>query len=220
MPGIREKKRARTEADILRSLSYLLAKKGFVKTTVEDIARRAQVGVGTVYNYFGSKNELLLALMQRDTEELLRDGQAILAWPGDEPHAAVSNLFSMYAEKFLSRYDRKMLREVFAAVFYQPEAIGRNITRLDYLLIRQVAELLESFQRVGAIRKSLAVEQAALVLYGAFAILIMMYLQYEEMPLAEVQDRMRSSISLIFSEWTLGVARSDVSNHVEDVTGG
>lgn len=39
---------------------------GFVKTTVQEIASRAQVGKGTIYSYFNSKEEILIALVERE----------------------------------------------------------------------------------------------------------------------------------------------------------
>jgi AcrR family transcriptional regulator len=208
MSGIRQKRRAKTQSAILRATAALITKKGFAQTSVEDIARRAEVGVGTVYNYFGSKNSLLLALMQRDTEDLLKEGEAVLAQPGEKPESVLTDLFWIYARGFLSKYERKMLREVFAVAFYQPEEVGRELTRLDYRLMAQVGRLIERFQRDGALKKSLPVEQAALVLYAAFAIAVMMYLQYAEMSLESVRAQIASSIELILGDWKATTAPS------------
>jgi AcrR family transcriptional regulator len=201
MTGIRQKKRAKTQAAILRAAAFLITKKGLAGTTIEDIAQRAEVGVGTVYNYFGSKNALLLALMQRDTQDLLEEGEEVLAQAGGTPENVLAELFWTYARGFLGRYERKMLREVFAAAFYQPEELGQELTRLDYQLMAQVGQLIEKFQQQGILKKSLPVEQASLVLYGAFAIAVIMYLQYAEMPLESVRAQMAASIELILGDW-------------------
>jgi AcrR family transcriptional regulator len=201
MTGVRQKKRAKTQAAILRAAAYLIDRKGFADTSIEDIAGRAEVGVGTVYNYFGSKNALLLALMQRDTEDLLKEGEAVLARPPKEPEAALAEIFWIYARGILGRYDRRMLREVFAAAFYQPEELGRELTRMDFQLMSQVGRLIGKFQNDGILKKSLPVEQALLVLYGAFAVVVIMYLQYAEMPIETVQAQMAASIELILGDW-------------------
>jgi AcrR family transcriptional regulator len=201
MAGVRQKKRARTEAAILRAAASLVTRKGFEHTSIEDIAGRAEVGVGTVYNYFGSKNALLLALMQRDTEDLLKEGEAVLAHPAKKPETALAELFWIYARGFLGRYDRKLLREVFAAAFHQPEELGQELTRMDFQLMGQVGRLIESFQRGGILKRSLPVQQAALVLYGAFAVAVIMYLEYAEMPMETVREQIASSIELILGDW-------------------
>lgn len=201
MTGIREKKQAKTEAAILRSAAYLISKKGLDETTVEDIAARAEVGVGTVYNYFGSKNELLVALMERDTRDLLREGERVSASAGVPPEAALTALFWIYAKGLLTKYERRMLREVFAASFLQPEALGKKMTRLDYELIGQVVELLRKYQQAGIVKKTLPLEQAAVVLYGSFVIPVMMYLEYEELTLEQVKQQLTASIALTFQDW-------------------
>jgi AcrR family transcriptional regulator len=201
MTGIRQKKRARTETAILRAAASLITRKGFEHTSIEDIAGRAEVGVGTVYNYFGSKNALLLALMQSDTEDLLKEGEAVLAQPAKKAETALTKLFWIYAKGLLGRYDRRLLREVFAAAFHQPEELGQELTRMDFQLMGQVGRLIESFQSDGILKKSLSVEQASLVLYGAFAVAVIMYLQYAEMPLETVREQMATSIELILGDW-------------------
>ena len=201
MTGVRQKKRAKTQAAILRAAAYLITRKGFEHTSIEDIAGRAEVGVGTVYNYFGSKNALLLALMQSDTEDLLKEGEAVLARAPDRPEAALTRLFWIYAKGLLGRYDRRLLREVFAAAFHQPEELGQELTRMDFQLMSQVGRLIGKLQNDGILKKSLPVEPALLVLYGAFAVVVIMYLQYAEMPIETVRAQMAASIELILTDW-------------------
>lgn len=47
-------------AAILAAASEIFSESGFAKTRIEDIASRANVGKGTVYEYFPSKEHLLL----------------------------------------------------------------------------------------------------------------------------------------------------------------
>ena len=60
---------------ILVSAIKVFSQKGFVKTTMSDVANRAKVGVGTLYNYFQNKDDLLLQCMKKtinDEIELIR----------------------------------------------------------------------------------------------------------------------------------------------------
>jgi AcrR family transcriptional regulator len=61
-------KRARLETAGLA----LFGEKGYEKTSVDEIARRAQLAVGSFYQHFGSKRQLLLALMDELLEKLSR----------------------------------------------------------------------------------------------------------------------------------------------------
>ena len=57
----RLRRSAETRERLFRAALQLFAKKGFAETTVEDITEAADVGKGTFFNYFPSKDHILLA---------------------------------------------------------------------------------------------------------------------------------------------------------------
>ena len=61
LAGRRERRSAELRERIFRSALRLFAEKGFAETTVEDITEAADVGKGTFFNYFPSKDHILLA---------------------------------------------------------------------------------------------------------------------------------------------------------------
>src|SRR5712692_2208679 len=66
-PDRRQRRSAELRERLFRAALGLFAKKGFAETTVEDITNAADVGKGTFFNYFPSKEHILLAFgeMQR-----------------------------------------------------------------------------------------------------------------------------------------------------------
>jgi AcrR family transcriptional regulator len=63
-------KRAR-QLEILRAARQLFVTKGFRETTLDEIARQAEFGKGTLYNYFASKEEILYLIIDQAIEESL-----------------------------------------------------------------------------------------------------------------------------------------------------
>jgi AcrR family transcriptional regulator len=63
---------------ILDAAEALLVSFGYRKVTVDDVARRAGVGKGTVYLYWPSKRELFATVLTREAVELVRDQIAAL----------------------------------------------------------------------------------------------------------------------------------------------
>ena len=67
-------RRQRRSADIrerlFRGALELFAQKGFAETTVEDITEAADVGKGTFFNYFPSKDHILLAFGEMQLSKL------------------------------------------------------------------------------------------------------------------------------------------------------
>jgi AcrR family transcriptional regulator len=61
--GLRGRKKARRRQDILRVAGTLFNEKGFDATTMADIAEAAEISPPTVFNYFGSKDNILSALL-------------------------------------------------------------------------------------------------------------------------------------------------------------
>jgi AcrR family transcriptional regulator len=60
-PGRRQRRSAEIRERLFNASLTLFAQKGFVETTVEDITEAADVGKGTFFNYFPSKDHILLA---------------------------------------------------------------------------------------------------------------------------------------------------------------
>jgi TetR/AcrR family fatty acid metabolism transcriptional regulator len=56
----------------------LFSRKGFYNTRAEEIAREAGIAVGTIYNYFASKEEILLSIFKTEFEDRLLRFQQLL----------------------------------------------------------------------------------------------------------------------------------------------
>ena len=60
----RSARRAATRARLLDAAARVCAARGFAGTTLDDVAREAGLTKGAVYGHFGSKDNLLVALME------------------------------------------------------------------------------------------------------------------------------------------------------------
>ena len=58
-----ERRAARRKMQILEAAATVFAKKGFHRATTKEIAEAADVAEGTIYNYFESKDDLLISLI-------------------------------------------------------------------------------------------------------------------------------------------------------------
>ena len=85
--GLRERKKARTRRHIADAAARLFAERGYENVAVSDVARAAEVAEQTVYNYFGTKEQLVT-----DRDEQIRDQLSELIRtrpPGTTPAAAI-----------------------------------------------------------------------------------------------------------------------------------
>src|ERR1700694_4217732 len=104
----RQRRREETSEKLFVAAMELFSRKGFAQTTVEDITKAADVGKGTFFNYFPSKEHVLgyLAGKQQGTvrdhlalareaklpsEEVLTSlGRSLIRFPGKSPQLARS----------------------------------------------------------------------------------------------------------------------------------
>src|SRR4030042_2526518 len=70
--GAKRLTREQREAQILEAATKVCASKGFRAATTREIATVAGVSEGTIYNYFASKYDLLIAMSQRLALESLQ----------------------------------------------------------------------------------------------------------------------------------------------------
>ena len=67
----RDEARALFRKAILDAAEEVFAESGFHGARIQDIATRARIAVGTVYNHFAQKDDLLKALLEERSDELL-----------------------------------------------------------------------------------------------------------------------------------------------------
>src|ERR671927_1349789 len=65
-PSLKERQRREREELILEAAEALLAEKGYHAMAMEEIAARVGIAKGTVYLHFPSKDDLVVALFERD----------------------------------------------------------------------------------------------------------------------------------------------------------
>ncbi len=87
-------RKARTRAGIIQAAGVLFAEQGFARTTVEEIAARANVSVGSLYVHFGSKEQLQLVLITRAMD--LNDAYIQEAQQAESPLERVLNVGDAY----------------------------------------------------------------------------------------------------------------------------
>ncbi len=77
-PETRRSKLERKERAILDAARAVFVEHGFDGARVSEIARRAQIGEGTIYSYYESKAELMLAVLQQFWDGLTREAEAVM----------------------------------------------------------------------------------------------------------------------------------------------
>jgi len=58
------------KVSILKAAGKVFPKKGFHKTLMDDVAREAKIGKGTIYRYFSHKEDLFFSILENAMDEM------------------------------------------------------------------------------------------------------------------------------------------------------
>lgn len=136
--GLTARRKERTRREIADAAASLFYANGYDATTIEDIAAAVEVSPRTVYRYFSTKDELIVALSRSNSDAFLAALRARPATeaPSDAVRAAVA---SSLAPHWRGAADR--VRSFLALIRDTPELRARWVEE-NYDAQRQLAAVL------------------------------------------------------------------------------
>ena len=150
-------------AELLKSAEALFVERGYAATTADDIALAARVSVGTFYNYFRNKRQILLALTLLRLSDIfthVRLAQMDLAH-GDH-HATIHDAITAV----LAGDRRPGLRVVWQQLMsLEPELAPYQATVRRYAL-NLIEERLRAARESGGVWPDLDIEGTSLALFS------------------------------------------------------
>ena len=205
MAGLREKQKADREKRILQAAVTKFAAHGYRSVRIEDLAEAAEVSVGTVYNYYQTKGDILIATVAMEVEEVLASGQAIVAAPPPGVHDAICALIFSYYDHSLKYLSKEMWRSAMALSIEAPATPnGQRYTELDHRLGVQVTELILALQNRGDVRADVDPVSLGEVVFNNLNQMFIEFVKDDAATLSALRDdvarQMRPISDLIASE--------------------
>ncbi|WP_428263042.1 TetR/AcrR family transcriptional regulator [Haliangium sp.] len=195
--GLRARKKRQTRRAIVEAALGLMSAHGYEATTMEQVAREAEVSVGSLYNYFATKQALLLGVVGHATGDLIGAGRAVLDAPPEDARAGVFRLLHAYVDA-LGDLDKDLLKRALGVSFTEPFEMSEELVRLDMAMIEQLGELVAGFQDRGSITDEVSSEQAAVSLYGTFCISVLMWVSLPEQTTRELTNTLDDQLAVVF----------------------
>lgn len=198
MTGLREQKKSERRERIFSAAVDLFNKKGFSNTSMQDIAEKASLAVGTLYNYFPSKNDLLLDIMQEEMEITITGDDALFnvnLQNHDAKDIIKSLIKKIYSIPLL--LNKESMKEIFIATFSSDEHMKKGII-LDIELMKAFQKLLERLQKNNMINHEMNSYNATKIFYSVLLTQMMMYIFDPELDNEKLFDNIDEIIDLIF----------------------
>lgn len=196
--GRREKKKQQTRARILTAAMKLFARNGFSRTSVESLAREAGVGKGTIYGYFKTKEEILLAFCEEELEFVYER----LSRNTNHTVSLLEQLLNLYMGLFeyISRnpeFGRQFMREM---IFPKEMTVERS-RELDDRFIALVLPLLRQAQHRGELRSDVPLIFVIAQFYAQYVMAVSAWY----MGRLQSEDDVRESMRILFTQTIEGL---------------
>jgi AcrR family transcriptional regulator len=212
MTGLREKKKRERQERIFSAAIELINEKGFSETRMAEISERAELAVGTLYNYYPSKNDLLVAIMEQQWEEILeRHRRRIVksTLRGSSARRIIMEIIGpLIDEMFI--IPKQSWYELLMAMFSSRQYIERGY-QMDMEAVSGLTAVLGKLQKRGLLRSDVEPGEAAYTLYSLLTFQFLAYLFYEHMEReqlhASIDERLRIAIE------GLGPVRDEDKEH-------
>lgn len=197
--SLREKSKKKKENRILNSAMKLFEKKGFNETKMEEIAHKAEVGVGTLYSYYNSKGQLLFSILKRKAEPIISEVEKLIEQPENTLIDSVIKLINLYNKIFIS-FDKEIIREFFAHVFTDKRLRAEGLN-FDQQFIDQALQILKVYSESGLIKINGDLANLSLVLYNLYFSNYLIYVLVDEMEFSEFEQLMRDQLTLVLQSF-------------------
>ena len=179
--GLRERKKLRTRALIQKEALRLFLEKGFEATTIEEIAEAAEISPSTFFNYFPTKEEVVL---QDELDPLIL--AAFNAQPeGTHPIRALRDSMKTVFGQLTAEQDNVM-RQRISLMSSTPALRSAMLTQFADL-VDQIAELIAG--RVGREATDFAIRNLAGALLGVMMSALLIASSDPKADMIDVADR-------------------------------
>lgn len=169
-PNRRAESKARTREAVLSAAGTVFAEKGYGSASVEEIARRAGVAIGSVYAHFGGKQALFAALVERTTAENLARATGTLAQGDAGDQGVLDRLGAQLAETADDRVRALLDAETWLYAIRHDDDLSAALAEDDRRTRAAIAGILTGNPppEPGVTGTTLSTEELSTVLNGLF----------------------------------------------------
>lgn len=198
MTGLRARQKRLRHERILEAAMLLFREAGYDAVRTEDIAAKAEVSVGTLYNYFENKGDLLLALVTLEVEEVLEQGAAVVANPPPDIARALEALIFGYYDHSNTYLTKALWRQALALTIQAAETpFSQRFTALDRALADQVCALVAELQRRGLARGDVDAGALGQVIFNTLNQMFIEFVKLEAMSIEVLKVAMADQVAVL-----------------------
>ncbi len=194
-PKTQEQRREESEREVLKAAMVCFARHGYVKTTMNSVAKEAGYTAGLVSHKFGSKEGLLQAVVDRISHRFLHD-QLGTAIERESAAESISNYISIYLrEVSLREGPMRALYVIMGEALGAVPEIRKSIADLNEAARERLKSMILKGVERGEFRADVDADAAAALIIGALRGLVMQHLvDPRRVSLSRMQQTMQATV--------------------------
>lgn len=198
MTGLRARQHLARADQILDAAMELFNGTGYEATRVEDIAERAAVAPATVYNYYATKPNIILALAERHMRETRPKRLVLVGNPPDDPIGAIVAYEKLLISQCQQVLNKSCWRVVFGALYSEPGGEEHRFKQHINSMVRDdFRTLLEEFQRVGRFREDVDAAVLADIIFSIDSTALNAFIRDDDMTPEDFTSRVIPQLELL-----------------------
>ncbi|MCD2175503.1 TetR/AcrR family transcriptional regulator [Rhizobium sp. C4] len=203
--GLRERQKQQRRDAIMDSARALFERLGIEDSTMAMIAAEAGVSTPTVFNYFGSRDELLLAIIFQGHQEAIDHYRRHIQRQTDSLADDLCELLSDLTERSLEIFSKPVWRYAEStAIRYPQSEFVKRYSQIDDALIRTISDMLVAHDCRTRRGGTFDADALATIIYNHWLVHYLACLKDETMTLethlARVLPEIRHLLDLIFED--------------------
>lgn len=145
--GLRDRKKAKRRGKILLHSRALFSKNGIDATTMADIADAVGVSTPTIFNYFGNKDGILIALISEGTKAARALERTISPRNDTDFATIIISMFARVSERTLKIASKRIWRYAEAAAIRHPRTpLSKEYAAVDRGLVESIIEFFGNYE--------------------------------------------------------------------------
>jgi AcrR family transcriptional regulator len=198
MSGLRERKKKQTRAAIMEVAFTLFGERGYENTSISSLAKAAGIGKGTVYSYFSSKSEILLAFCEDELDCLHLELRRTI--PAGAPLEEKLLHIFMYEFRYVTKntgFGRTLMREL----IFPKELTTEKSRKIEEQFIQFFVIMFTEAQERGQLRRDIDLTMTC----GHFYALYLMALSAWYSGRLHSEEDVRAALQVMFSQALTGL---------------
>lgn len=198
MANLIEKKKEDRRFRIQSASIELFSTIGFEATTIAKIAEKANLGVGTFYNYYKSKDEVLLSIISDKTGQFTENFNRAIENRTNDILYSVNLLIDVYYNSF-SIYNKLIWRKFISNIFQKQHSTIKAIMEIDSLFINKLEELFHCLKDNNIINRAIYELTAAKTIYNIMVFQLLMYTLDADMTIENSRKALDDQLKIVIS---------------------